>query len=126
MNGMFGLLVAANAQQAAAEARLEASRGALKATATHLQIRYLEDRLDKLLLVNMAMWELLKDRTELTEEDLMAKVQEVDLRDGRADGKISKTVAKCPKCGRTMSPRHKKCLYCGASKLNVEAFDAAT
>ena len=126
MSGMFGLMIAAKAQQAAAEARLEASRGALKASAIHLQIRYLEDRLDKLLLVNMAMWELLKDRTELTEEDLLAKVQEVDLRDGQADGKISKTVAKCPKCGRTMSPRHKKCLYCGASKLKVEAFDAAT
>ena len=126
MNAMFGLLIAANAQQAAAQARLEASRGTLKATEAHRQMRFLADRLDKLLLVNMAMWELLKDRTELTEEDLMAKVQEVDLRDGRADGKVSKTVSKCPQCGRTMSPRHKKCLYCGASKLNVEAFDAAT
>ncbi len=126
MNGMFGLMVAAKAQQAAAEARLEVSRGAIKATKARHQMRDLTDRLDKLLLVNMAMWELLKDRTELTEEDLMTKVQQIDLRDGRADGKISKTVAKCPKCGRTMSPRHKKCLYCGASKLKVGAFDAAT
>ena len=89
-------------------------------------MRFLDERVDKLVLACMAMWELLKDRTELTEEDLMAKVQEVDLRDGQADGKVSKTVAKCPKCGRTMSPRHKKCLYCGASKLKVGAFDAAT
>ena len=37
MNGMFGLLIAAKAQQAAAEARLEASRGALKATEAHRQ-----------------------------------------------------------------------------------------
>ncbi len=126
MIGMFGLLVAARAQQVAADAQSKASHGAREGTAANRRVWNLEDRLDKLLLVNMAMWELLKDRTELTEEDLLAKVQEVDLRDGRADGKISKTVAKCPKCGRTMSPRHKKCFYCGASKLNVGAFDAAT
>ena len=44
---------------------------------------YIEDRLDKLLLVTRAMWELIRDQTSLTEEDLLAKVREIDLRDGR-------------------------------------------
>ena len=126
MSGMYGLLMAGRAQQVAADAKLKVLRSSAKVTASNRLVQDLEDRLDKLLLVNMAMWELLKARTELTEEDLLGKVQEIDLRDGRADGKVSKTVAECPKCGRTMSPRHKKCLYCGASRLNVGAFDTAT
>ena len=81
--------------------------------------------MDQLSLVCSAMWELLREKNGLTEEDLMAKVREVDLRDGVADGKVTKQVLKCVKCGRTMSPRHKKCLYCGAEKLNPQAFDAA-
>ena len=125
MNGMFGLFAAARATQVAADAQLQASRSESKATSAKMDLRFIKDRMDKLLLVSMALWELLKDRTELTEEDLMNKVQEIDLRDGQSDGKISKTVMKCPKCNRTMSPRHKKCLYCGAAKLNASAFDPA-
>ncbi len=83
----------------------------------------LEDRLDKLTIVCMAMWELLKEVSDLTEEHLLERVKQLDLRDGTADGKITKTVAKCPKCNRVMNPRHRKCLYCGAAKLNVGAFD---
>ena len=84
-----------------------------------------EDRLDRLLLVCSAMWELLREKTGLTEEDLMAKVQEMDLRDGSPDGKVRKQVLKCVQCGRTMSRRHHRCLYCGAQELNPQAFDAA-
>jgi ribosomal protein S27AE len=82
-----------------------------------------EERLDKLTLITMAMWELLRDNTKFTELDLLAKVQELDLRDGKPDGKVSLTVCKCPKCSRTMSPRHKKCLYCGHAELVDSVFD---
>ncbi len=85
----------------------------------------LEERIDKLLLVNMAVWELLKERTSLTEEDLQAKVHEIDMRDGVADGKVTQKIMKCPKCDRTMSPKHRKCLYCGAKELQNEAYDNA-
>lgn len=83
----------------------------------------LEERLDKLTLICMSMWELLRDNTKFTEADLLAKVQELDLRDGVADGKVTQTVSKCPKCSRTMSPRHKRCLYCGYEQLMNNAFD---
>jgi ribosomal protein S27AE len=82
-----------------------------------------ELRLDKLMLITMAMWELLRDNTKFTEADLLAKVQELDLRDGIPDGKITQSVRKCPQCGRTMSPRHKKCLYCGYESLVDSVFD---
>lgn len=125
MNGFYGLMNAARSTQLRADAELRDARGRERSARDQRDYDQLEERLDKLLLVCSALWELLRDRTDLTEDDLLAKVQEVDLRDGTADGKISKTIKKCPKCGRTMSPRHKKCLYCGEEELNTSAFDAA-
>ena len=48
----------------------------------------------------------------------------IDLMDGIEDGKASRTVQKCQACNRVMSPRHRKCLYCGEKKLAKSAFDA--
>lgn len=73
-----------------------------------------DERLDQLLLVCAAMWELLRERAGVTEEDLVNRIAEIDARDGVADGKMTHTPQKCPKCARTIFPRHQKCLYCGA------------
>ncbi|QQE11863.1 hypothetical protein JD969_20695 [Planctomycetota bacterium] len=83
----------------------------------------LEDRIDRLSLVCMAMWSLLQDKTNLTEADLLERVRAIDLMDGVEDGKATKTISKCQSCGRTMSQRHQRCLYCGAEKLASSAFD---
>ncbi|MCD4823709.1 MAG: hypothetical protein K8S55_03815 [Phycisphaerae bacterium] len=126
--GMMGLAYGASAAHrgdiAKASADLTALSTSRKVSSVHDEVVYLEERFDKLLLVNAALWELLKERTNLTEDDLVAKVQEVDLQDGVADGKVTKVIKKCPKCNRTMSARHNKCLYCGAEELNKGAFDA--
>ncbi len=100
---------AAQAQSAASSARRDVS--------------HLEDRLERLSLVCMAMWSLIQDKTGLTEEDLLERVRVIDLMDGVEDGKASRTVQKCHACNRVMSPRHQKCLYCGAAKLAKSAFD---
>ena len=83
----------------------------------------LEDRIDRLSLVCMAMWSLMQDKTDLTEADLLERVRMIDMMDGVEDGKATRTISKCQSCGRTMSQRHKKCLYCGAEKLASCAFD---
>ena len=101
----------------------DAVRAGAKAGRAQREVEQLADRLDRLQLVCTAMWELLAERAELTEQDLLAKVEEVDLRDGRADGKISPQVKRCRQCGRAMSQRHARCLYCGAAKLDSGAFD---
>ena len=84
---------------------------------------FLEDRLERLSLVCMAMWSLIQDKTDLKEEDLLARVNTIDLMDGQADGKAQVHVVKCVKCQRTMNRRHLKCLYCGANKAAGSAFD---
>ena len=72
----------------------------------------------------MAMWSLMRDKTDLTEQDLMDRVKMLDLMDGVEDGKATRTVSKCTQCNRPMHARHQKCLYCGCEKLIQSAFDA--
>ncbi|MFP4355439.1 MAG: hypothetical protein ACLFUJ_10005 [Phycisphaerae bacterium] len=120
---MYGMFGAIRAQQAATSAESAAARSKARADSVGLEIRALEEKVDKLTLVCMSMWSLLLERTDLTEQDLMQRVKDIDLIDGTEDGKVTKSVQKCAQCGRTMSPRHNKCLYCGASELKLSAFD---
>jgi ribosomal protein S27AE len=89
------------------------------------RVREYESRLDRLTLVCAAMWSLLQEKTGLTEAELLKKVEEIDLSDGVKDGKVRKQAMQCPRCQRTMSSRHARCLYCGAEKLDYVAFDGA-
>jgi hypothetical protein len=82
-----------------------------------------EDRLERLALICMAMWSLIQSKTDLTEEDLLQRVQEIDLMDGNADGKITRQVVRCGSCNRPMSSRHTRCIYCGSDHLAASVFD---
>ncbi len=100
-----------------------AAQASSEAANARMSAREVSDRLEKLTLVCHAMWTLLQETTDLVEEDLFARMQELDLRDGVLDGKVTRTVYTCPKCGRKSAPRHNKCLYCGAPKTAESAFD---
>ena len=62
------------------------------------------------------MWELLSEKTGITEHDLVTRIAEIDARDGVADGKMTYAPVKCPQCQRTIFPRQQKCLYCGTAR----------
>jgi hypothetical protein len=83
----------------------------------------LEGRVDRLAMVCAALWDLVKEHTELTEEDLFRRVEDIDLRDGVLDGKVARETITCVKCGRVMSARHSQCLYCGTPRPVDTAFD---
>ena len=70
---------------------------------------------ERLYLVVQAMWELLKDKAGLTDADLDAKVQEIDIRDGRLDGQDSTQTdpLTCRQCGRTILSGQAQCSWCG-------------
>jgi len=123
MNGMFyGLYAAGYAHRRASEAESAARKSQAKATEVFRELRVLEERLDKLILVNTALWSLVQERTGLTEDDLVQRVQQIDLQDGVADGKITRMLQKCGRCGRTVSRRHRKCLFCGSEDLSEGPF----
>ncbi|HVE16251.1 MAG TPA: hypothetical protein VNB29_05915 [Chthoniobacterales bacterium] len=107
----------------------EANDGApaVEASARDLQndLRRLESRLDRLALASQAMWELLRERTDLTEDDILARIMEVDLRDGQADDKMSGRAVTCTSCGRKINSAHRSCIYCGEPCTPPEIFHTA-
>ncbi len=84
-----------------------------------------EERLERLALICQAMWSLLEEKTDLTEDDLVKRVTEIDLKDGRLDGKYEKPLVKCEECGATISQRFGKCLFCGKEYTDGTVFPQA-
>jgi hypothetical protein len=81
------------------------------------EVEELRAKLDRLHLASTAMWEILNEQFDVSEKEFLAKVQEIDLRDGRLDGRLAAHVASpptaCPECGRTNNGKRTACLYCG-------------
>jgi len=103
--GAYGLTSQAAMQDSAA-AKSKASQAAER-------VRILEANLAKVLMINEALWEILRDKLGLTDENLNTKLYEIDMRDGVLDGKNQRSVSECPSCHRKVSPRHPACIYCG-------------
>ncbi len=77
------------------------------------EVKHLEATVAKVLMINEALWEIVRDKFNMTDDDLHAKLYEVDMRDGQADGKNQRRATKCPNCDHMVSSRHPACLYCG-------------
>ena len=97
-----------------AGAQHTANRAEGKALNTEIEMRRLHDRIDTLALTCQALWEMLRERTGLSDADIESRMQEIDLRDGIADGKMGHASTTCPACQRPISKRHQTCMYCGA------------
>jgi hypothetical protein len=83
----------------------------------------LERDIERLRMICEAMWRILKDKLGVDDEELVARIAEIDLMDGEADGrKAPKGPAMCPKCNRPNSRRHDFCIYCGAF-IRTRPFD---
>ena len=89
----------------------EATRAARRAeTSTDV----LQGQVDRLALAVEALWTLLRDKTGITDDELRDRIRDIDLKDGKLDGKVSRAPSTCQACGRVVSKRHRRCLYCGA------------
>ena len=89
------------------------SSGSTVDSALRTKVRGLEKKLGKVELQNAVLWELVRDALKLTDADMKARVKEMDLRDGVADGKVTTVPLQCPQCQRVSSSQHWKCMYCG-------------
>jgi hypothetical protein len=95
----------------AAEARSQASSTASKVAA-------LEEDVAHLLMVVEALWEIVKTEHDFDDTELLRRVVEIDLRDGKLDGRApKKPAADCSHCGRKMMGRKPVCIYCGKPSL---------
>ncbi len=89
-------------------------------------LHWLIDRVDRMALLFVAALSLLKEKTGITDREFLDRVRQLDLTDGKADGKIRGKPARCPKCGAVMSSRHHRCMWCGEKRLDTTAIDRIT
>jgi len=98
----------------AAEASREAQDATQKAQDSATQVEFMKRDIERLLMLNEALWLLLQRAHGYTDEDLRNTVADIDLRDGQLDGRVkTKQVSPCPACHRPVSTRHYTCIYCG-------------
>ena len=96
------------AQASAQQARDIANESAMSAEKARMNS-------ERLYMVVHAMWEVLSGNVGLTDADLDARIREIDMRDGRLDGKdATQTVPQtCRQCGRTILSGQSVCSWCG-------------
>ena len=95
------------ALQSAQEAASEARRAATKADQVHFDI-------ERLLMITEALWTILKEKYGLDDTELQRRVAEIDMRDGKLDGKLARSApVKCTHCGKSLMKRRPRCIYCG-------------
>lgn len=78
-------------------ARVNAVRVDASRESNQKRIEELEDEVSQLTIVVEALLEKLNEKGSFTREELAAKIAEIDLRDGLADGKITKELPSEPK-----------------------------
>ena len=110
-------------QAAAAQAQTDASSAQASAREAKTEVEFLRQDIDRLLMITEALWTLLKKERGYADDVLAGLVKEIDLRDGRLDGKSSSVSAPapCPACGKINSSKRSVCIYCG-SPLPVHLF----
>ena len=86
-------------------------------------IEHLEQSLEHQTLLSRALWELLKKNCHLEERDLVAKVAEIDLRDGSLDHRLVSPLLDCPNCGKKVNARRRICAYCGFRDFPTDVFE---
>lgn len=77
------------------------------------RVEDLNERIGSLAMIVRAMWALLEEQG-LTREQLIAKLDELDMADGIDDGQMKRGAVDCPSCDSKVAPGLTKCQFCGA------------
>jgi len=99
-------------------ARTQASSANLNAKEAQVKLTELESKLEMSLMVSEALWGIIKQSLDLDDTYLAQLVKQIDMKDGRADGKVAKTIPdNCTNCGKVLSRGKTKCMYCEQEHL---------
>lgn len=102
-------------------ASADASQALSNSNEFSADVRSLERKIDRLALLSQAIWSLIREKTSLTDAELMDEIKRIDMLDGCLDGKVSET-KKCIKCGTVLTSSADNCYSCGAKNSITSAF----
>jgi hypothetical protein len=85
----------------------------------------LKRKSDALTLACQALWEIVRTEIGLSDSALLERMRDIDVRDGKLDGRITPRVAECPRCGRKSKATRKDCIYCGTTLPTENVFEKA-
>ena len=112
--GLFSAGAAAANRAETNAANMASQRAASEANRARTEIENVKFDVEKLLMITEALWIILKEQLGYDDEELIRRINEIDMRDGRLDGKVKESVnPNCPECDRVLIGRMNKCLYCG-------------
>ncbi len=111
---MLEFILGYSAGSATASRAASLARDAAVAAGTHHtnRIEDANERIDELAIIIRALWALMEEQG-ITAEQLTAKIEEIDLQDGVADGRATQLPVDCPSCGSKVPPERTTCQYCG-------------
>lgn len=105
------------ASQAAQFAR---AAGTADAMSSHLRMIDVDERIDRVVLLIEAMWAVLREHG-VSDEDLAAKLMELDQSDGTMDGRRTPAPSTCRNCGSKVAAGLPACQFCGTEVAGREA-----
>lgn len=82
----------------------------------------IDEKIDRLALICQAMWELTIENSNISQQDLLNKTRKLGLFTISFSRELENIPKKCVKCGKTVSPKYKKCIYCGSSEFLDSTF----
>lgn len=103
--------------------RRTANNAASKVDRVANDLTAMQRHLDRLSLACQAMWELVRENTNLTEQDIESKILEIDGRSGQIDGKINTQRLNCSSCGSPTNSKRPTCVMCGAPIRRPHRFE---
>ncbi|MBU1909833.1 MAG: hypothetical protein KJ726_07300 [Verrucomicrobia bacterium] len=119
---MDPLLGAVEKFRSAQKAEQKAEFAAAKADSLVQRIERLEKAGERLAHLNRAIWEILSEAANLTEQDLKERLKAIAA-EQTAASRQGKLAPPCPKCHRPLERGRDTCVYCGAPHDAGSVFD---
>lgn len=94
------------------DAKSTASGANVRSHSNRTDIGHLNEKIESLSLLTQAMWEMLEENG-FSRTELERKIEEIDLRDGVRDGRVTGSTH-CPECGHRLRQNRINCYWCGA------------
>jgi hypothetical protein len=118
---MYGIFWEVHQQRRIGQAKSAARSAASAASSASSEAKEVRRQLDKTLMIVEALWTMLREEHGWTDEQLVERVTEIDLRDGRLDGRVRRTSRACAECGRMVGADRHVCMWCGHHGADIFA-----